>query len=269
MPEKKKPTAILLTRLTAGSCFVAGQFALSETFDLVAIVIEDRQYGQRQLLVRKIRRLWKLDGVLGVSKLLFSLPYLYWHDTKMVRHEEKLLLDGEKPTFPADVNLHSFSSLNDIECGKFLSANCPDFIVVLGTRILKRATYGNSSVATINVHTGITPEYRGSKSEFWALFNDEPEKIGVTVHMIDDGIDTGKVLGRRKIHVESKDDEITLRVKNLKESVSLVEAVIRDWWQGDHTVINTAGSRSDFYSTPTAWQYMKLHRSLRKRRRAK
>lgn len=45
----------------------------------------------------------------------------------------------------------------------------------------------------LNVHPGVLPHYRGVLAPFYALKNGD-EKLGVTVHWIDEGIDTGNIL---------------------------------------------------------------------------
>jgi methionyl-tRNA formyltransferase len=44
------------------------------------------------------------------------------------------------------------------------------------------------------MHLGLLPEIRGMSSPEWSLLNDVP--VGVTIHYIDSGIDTGPVLQR-------------------------------------------------------------------------
>lgn len=44
----------------------------------------------------------------------------------------------------------------------------------------------------LNVHPGILPEYRGCSAVEWAIYNDD--KIGNTVHFMDEGYDTGPIL---------------------------------------------------------------------------
>jgi methionyl-tRNA formyltransferase len=46
----------------------------------------------------------------------------------------------------------------------------------------------------INIHMGISPYYRGSSCNFWALYDKKPELVGATIHYISKGLDSGKVL---------------------------------------------------------------------------
>ena len=46
----------------------------------------------------------------------------------------------------------------------------------------------------INIHMGLSPYYRGSSCNFWALFDGRPGHVGATVHMLSKGLDSGDML---------------------------------------------------------------------------
>ena len=46
----------------------------------------------------------------------------------------------------------------------------------------------------LNIHMGISPYYRGSDCNFWALFDDNPHLVGATIHMLSKGLDSGPML---------------------------------------------------------------------------
>ena len=47
---------------------------------------------------------------------------------------------------------------------------------------------------TLNVHLGISPYYRGSSCNFWALYDKNPGYVGATIHMLSKGLDNGDIL---------------------------------------------------------------------------
>jgi methionyl-tRNA formyltransferase len=67
--------------------------------------------------------------------------------------------------------------------------------------------------AVLNMHTGISPRYRGSDTIFWPLYNREPQWIGTTVHQLDAGIDSGPILATVRPTIEPTDDENSLFAK--------------------------------------------------------
>jgi methionyl-tRNA formyltransferase len=46
----------------------------------------------------------------------------------------------------------------------------------------------------LNIHMGISPYYRGSSCNFWALYDARPEYVGATIHMLSKGLDSGPIL---------------------------------------------------------------------------
>lgn len=46
----------------------------------------------------------------------------------------------------------------------------------------------------INIHMGLSPYYRGSSCNFWALYDDKPGYVGATIHMLSKGLDSGEML---------------------------------------------------------------------------
>jgi len=105
----------------------------------------------------------------------------------------------------------------------------PDLMIVVGTKKLKPEIFNIPPLGTINVHTGILPEYRGSDSEFWAVYNRD-DKIGVSIHYMEESLDTGDViLDRRQTlmgygHVEMHKINIWLAAEVLNEAVDVIAA---------------------------------------------
>ena len=75
----------------------------------------------------------------------------------------------------------------------------PDVLFSLGCPvILKRDVIGIPRRACLNIHSALLGKYRGANPIFWALFHGERE-IGVTIHLVDEGIDTGDILMQERI----------------------------------------------------------------------
>jgi methionyl-tRNA formyltransferase len=77
----------------------------------------------------------------------------------------------------------------------------------------------------INVHPGKLPWYRGRSTVNWAIVNGESE-VGITVHVMDQGIDTGDILLQETVPIEWSDTYASMLAK-LQEAVPplLVKAV--------------------------------------------
>jgi methionyl-tRNA formyltransferase len=85
----------------------------------------------------------------------------------------------------------------------------------------------------VNLHGGLSPEYRGADCTFWALYNGEPEKIGCTLHYIDAGIDTGRLIAHVCPEVRPDDDELVLFWRSVKESAQVYAELMRRLAQGE------------------------------------
>ncbi|MYT24151.1 hypothetical protein GTW69_28355, partial [Streptomyces sp. SID7760] len=94
---------------------------------------------------------------------------------------------------PADVNAHADA----------LADTCTDGIVwSLNNRRIFRSPLLSRGLRILNVHNGLLPRHRGlpSVAVLFALLNGERE-YGATLHEVDAGIDTGRVLAVRRFPV--------------------------------------------------------------------
>ena len=46
----------------------------------------------------------------------------------------------------------------------------------------------------INIHAGVSPYYRGTDCNFWALYDNNPHLVGSTIHLLSKGLDSGPIL---------------------------------------------------------------------------
>jgi methionyl-tRNA formyltransferase len=95
-----------------------------------------------------------------------------------------------------DVPIHSASDLNSDEAVQFARSREPEWIVYGGGGILRRA-FLSGDWRVLNAHLGPLPEIRGMNAAEWAVLLKLPP--AATIHLIDEGIDTGPVLGSAPI----------------------------------------------------------------------
>ena len=69
--------------------------------------------------------------------------------------------------------------------------------------ILRPDVFNSFRLGVLNIHPGLIPEYRGRSPVEWALL--EEGDIGVTLHFIDAGIDTGPVVSREHVLLQPGD----------------------------------------------------------------
>lgn len=83
------------------------------------------------------------------------------------------------------------------------------FVSMSFNQIFKTRTINFPRYKTINCHAGKLPFYRGRNILNWALINDEKE-FGITVHYVDEGIDTGDIIEQECYPITDEDDYSTL-----------------------------------------------------------
>lgn len=97
------------------------------------------------------------------------------------------------------------SDVNAPETVAAVAALEADAVVLAGYgQIVRRELLDVARLGCINLHGGRLPQYRGSSPLNWALINGETE-IGISVIQVDEGVDTGDVLGERRLPVGPDD----------------------------------------------------------------
>jgi methionyl-tRNA formyltransferase len=124
----------------------------------------------------------------------------------------------------------------------------PDSLKADGKRILKDesprliivADYGQllpdwflvfPEFGSINVHASLLPAYRGAIPIRMSLLNGEL-KTGVTIMLMDEGLDTGPVLSFEELPIAESDNYITLSRKLAAAGADLLEKTLPHWLEG-------------------------------------
>jgi len=109
----------------------------------------------------------------------------------------------------------------------------PDVIAVFGTSLIRGPLLERSRLGIINLHGGLSPHYRGADCTFWALYNEEYEQIGCTLHFIDPGIDTGALIAHICPEVREGDEELTLFWRAVRDSADIYADLLQCLARGE------------------------------------
>ena len=91
------------------------------------------------------------------------------------------------PMISGDLNQCSMNLLSD-----FLKS---DVYVVFGSSYIKGELVDFLvKQKAINIHAGVSPYYRGTDCNFWALYDDNTHLVGTTIHLLSKGLDSGSML---------------------------------------------------------------------------
>jgi len=128
--------------------------------------------------------------------------------------------------------------VNSDEAIRTVKGASPDLIVVAAYgQILKPALFTIPPYGTVNIHASLLPAYRGAAPINWAIINGETT-TGITTFLIDEGMDTGKILMQRSIPI-GKD-----------ETAGELEARLAEL--GAKTIVETIAGLVDGTITPVA-----------------
>ena len=97
-------------------------------------------------------------------------------------------------TLNNDIKINNVDSINTDKSIKLISSIEADIILINGTRIVSKKLLDSVEKSFINIHCGITPKYRGVHGGYWAAYHRDFENLGVTIHEVDKGVDTGDIL---------------------------------------------------------------------------
>lgn len=142
------------------------------------------------------------------------------NDTKDEYLKNKALEYGIDYLMPVKVNSEEFYQ-------KAVNYGCDLFVSMSYNQIFKRKILDLPPCKTINCHAGKLPFYRGRNILNWVLINDEKE-FGITVHYVDEGIDTGDIILQRTFPITDTDDYNTLLQVAYEECPKILYQAIKD-----------------------------------------
>jgi folate-dependent phosphoribosylglycinamide formyltransferase PurN len=226
---------------------------LVREFGLFGALIE--QPASRKILLRnRIRKLGFISVLGQVAFITLIRPIL------MRRAKQQIATimqsSGMEPAEPMTgairrvVNINNPSSIEQIR-----EAN-PKIVIVNGTRILKPATLQAGNATFINTHQGITPRYRGAHGAYWALYENNPSQCGVTIHVVDQGIDTGNIISQAIVEPGPDDSFVTYPYLQTAAALPLLVEAIHKCLGGSLQSRPISGSSAVWYH-PGALQYLK------------
>lgn len=132
-------------------------------------------------------------------EVMFIVPRSDTKDDTLKSFSDKYSIDY---LFPVRINSQQF--IEEVK-----SYNCDLFVSMSFNQIFKKKIIDIPRLGVINCHAGKLPFYRGRNVLNWVLINDEKD-FGITVHYVDEGIDTGDIIKQRLFPISDNDNYKTL-----------------------------------------------------------
>lgn len=225
---------------------------LADEFDIDAVIIE-QPVRMGTFIKRRVKKLG-IGKVAG--QILFQFIVVPLLNTFSKKRVNEILQNYNLENRQIEKSkITAVNSVNDQQCLNELVKLQPDIIVVNGTRIISKKILQSVNASFINIHAGITPKYRGVHGAYWALVNNDLENCGVTVHLVDPGIDTGNIVFQHNILHTGKDNFVTYPYLQLAAGLPGLKKAIIDQVAGNLHQQAISGE-SNLYYHPTLWHYL-------------
>ncbi|MEO8590919.1 MAG: formyl transferase [Flavobacteriales bacterium] len=241
---------VLLGRENASTALL--YHALTREFD-TRVVLEQGP-STWSLLRSRMRRL----GVVKVfGQMLFQLLVATPMGALSKARRRDILSASGASTEPIPDNVITrVPTVNGATCWEALGSLEPAVVAINGTRILSAKTIAAIGRPILNTHVGMTPRYRGVHGAYWALVNNDREHCGVTVHVVDEGIDTGGVLYQATIEPTAHDNFTTYPLLQMVTGAPLLVRAVGDAMRGELKLVPGPSGDARWYH-PTLWQYVR------------
>lgn len=146
--------------------------------------------------------------------------------------KEQIFFGNIFPPPPPVLRIRSGEINGDVVLGA-VSAIGIENAFVFGSSLIGKRLLSKVSSHCVNLHTGIVQKFRGVDSSFWALFEDLPEAIGSTIHLVDSGIDTGRVIRQSRPELEVADTPYQVFLKTCKNGTTEMVKVAQEISSGN------------------------------------
>lgn len=204
-----------------------------------------------------------------ISLFLIMGPWYFMKNTSIsLIHKFRKQL--HKIGFGIDPGILGYAAKNGIPVFKIKTPNSkkfreqlaklhPDIIINQSQNIIKKELLQIPRIGVLNRHNALLPRNRGRLTPFWVLYKGEKD-TGVSIHFVEEGLDSGDIIVQEKYPVTKKDTFNSLVKKNYEiapvamlKAINLLEKDFRDYIKNDD-------SNATYNSTPSlkeAWEYRK------------
>lgn len=155
---------------------------LENSIDVRAVVIPARDQNPAQPAVCRLEPPPKTRSLLPVlqSSLHTSIAHIAWE---------------------RGIPLWEVQRMSDPETLAIFAANQPDLMCVACFSLyIPRSILNISRLGCLNVHPSLLPANRGPDPLFWT-FREGMQQTGVTIHLMDEGLDTGPIVAQERVAV--------------------------------------------------------------------
>lgn len=209
------PSVILLTRDRLEHRYVAR--ALAQELPGLKLIVES---GSRTSTRKSIQRAWKHGFGTFMDKIGRTI-YLRMLRDPAARKEALIRHLGD----PAESQslfgqATQVLNVNDPEAIQAIHDCQPQLVLVYGTGLVKPKLLKEAGCPVLNLHTGLSPYYRGVACYLWPLAEDRLDRVGYTVHDCVAELDAGGILSNGVITPQPGDGVHDVFARQVKAGAS-------------------------------------------------
>lgn len=169
---------------------------------------------------------------------------------------------GHYPHNRPDLDRIECTDVNHPEVVRFIQARKPALICVNGTNLLRQPVLDlidHIEFGIINLHTGLSPYSRGGNCNLYMLHEQKPEYVGITVHHIDRGIDSGDIIISCRPELKADDNYETIEAKCFHIGIEAMVHASRQLFSGTATRVKQ-WQKGKLFLNRTGYYYQPAHR---------
>lgn len=221
----------------------------------------------------KAAYLYSLFLIMGASHFLLN-------SLKTILHKIRIKL-SKKISFISSPLVFDYARVKGIKTFEIKNPNSkkflnilrelkPDVIINQSQSIIKEELLRVPKIGVINRHNALLPKNRGRLTPFWVLYKGESE-TGVSIHFIDEGIDSGEIIVQKKYRVKKNDTFNSLVKRNYEIAGKAMLEALDILESGDYCLIPNDDKYATYNTTPDikhAWEFRirRLRRLIKRRR---
>ena len=207
----------------------------------------------RKRLARKLRKTMRI----GITGALNGMRLRAWY-SEDVPHVRDVCSE-------LGVRLDEVDAINTDAARELVKAAAPDVALSLGNSYIAPSVFSIPRYGTLNIHTEVLPAFKGAQSIIWPIYEGVAE-TGFTIHQIDRGIDTGRILYQKKQRITFYPTLRETVERNLQVLRADIPGALSHVCENLPGLMETAAPQTGgkSYTTPSLREYWRMIRNHRK-----
>ncbi|MBI3955741.1 hypothetical protein HY339_00640 [Candidatus Gottesmanbacteria bacterium] len=232
---------------------------------LLGLLIRGRVFeGQRVLVMEqyglmpgktKLEGLVRYLGVSGVAYVCWQIAkqnlFVFMRFLRAIQGKQRSVYYPYWKLPGATLKRMICPRLSSPEAIAFIKKQKPDLILSLFSKdVIPKEIFSLPSRGCVNLHPAPLPLYRGISPTFWILARGEIT-AGVTLHMVDKGLDTGAIIAQRLFSTKGFTDEHALYMQATRYGARLVEDFVKGALNGKRPRLTPNPAQGSYFRLPT------------------